>query len=106
MFAFNEDNTFAILDVPGSTVREKALNMYVLTGLGTFLATGDRKFTDALARTKCKEHSCLDAGNHAKTLSGKHPEFHGDKGGGWTVTIPGLKRGAELVKQVADRASK
>lgn len=106
VFEFQDDNTFAIFDVPGSSTRERALNMYILTGLGTFLATGERKFTDSLARAKCKEHSCLDAANHAKTLNAKHPEFHGDKKSGWTVTVPGLKRGTELVKQMADRASK
>lgn len=106
VFDFREDNTFAILDAPGNSMREQALHIYVLTGLGTFLATGERLFTDDLARANCAEHSCLDGSNHAKTLSGKHPEFNGDKNSGWTITVPGLKRGAELVKQVADKAAK
>ena len=106
VFDFRDNDTFAILGVPGASMREQTLNMYVLTGLGTFLATGGRHFNDALARAYCEEHSCLDGPNHSKTLGVKHPEFSGDKGNGWTVTVPGLKRGAELVKQVAGAASK
>jgi hypothetical protein len=106
VFDFRDDGTFAILDVPGSAMREQTLNIYILTGLGTFLATGGRQFADPLARAYCEEHSCLDGPNHSKTLGGKHPEFSGDKNNGWSITVPGIKRGAELVKQVAEAASK
>lgn len=98
VFSFHKDGTFAILDVPGKGMRDKTLNMYILTGLGTFLATGERFFTDALARGNCEAHSCLDSPNHAKTLGAKHPEFSGDKNNGWSIAIPGIRRGAELVK--------
>ena len=105
VFDFRDDDSFAILEVPGKSMREQTLNMYILTGLGTFLATGSRQFTDALARSNCEEHSCYDQANHAKTLKEKHPEFNGDKSNGWSVTVPGIKRGAELVKAVGDAAS-
>jgi hypothetical protein len=106
VFDFRADGTFSILDVPGKGKREQSLNMYVLTGLGTFLATGERKFADDLARTNCDTHSCLDSPNHAKTLGGKHPEFNGDKASGWSITVPGIRRGAQLVKEVAEAATK
>jgi hypothetical protein len=106
VFDFRADGTFAILDVPGKGKREQTLNMYVLTGLGTFLATGERQFADDLARDNCDTHSCLDTPNHSKYLGSKHPEFNGDKASGWSITVPGIRRGAELVKEVADAASK
>lgn len=106
VFDFREDGTFSILDLPGNTIKEKALNTYIMTGLGTFLATGNRQFSDDLARSNCSEHSCLDTGNHSKTLSSKHPEFTGDKSNGWSITVPGLKRGSELVRSMTEAKSK
>jgi hypothetical protein len=100
VFDFRNDGSFALLDVAGTAKREQTLNTYILTGLGTYLATGERAFSDALARGNCEAHSCLDVSNHSKTLAAKHPEFNGDKSSGWTITIPGIRRGAELVKQI------
>lgn len=101
VFDFNADGGFAILDVPGKSKRDQTLNVYILTGLGTFLATGERRFADDLARANCDTHSCLDSANHAKTLGAKHPEFNGDKASGWQITVPGIRRGAVLIKEVA-----
>ncbi len=106
VFDFSADGNFAILEVPGKSMREQTLNTYILTGLATFLATGERRFADDLARANCDTHSCLDSPNHAKTLGGKHPEFNGDKASGWQITVPGIRRGAELMKEVAGAKTK
>jgi hypothetical protein len=106
VFDFRADGTFAVVDVPGKGKREQTLNMYILTGLGTFLATGERQFSDSLARSNCDTHSCLDAPNHAKYLGSRHPEFNGDKASGWSITVPGIRRGAALLKDVAEAAAK
>jgi hypothetical protein len=93
-----------IIDVPGSNKKEKTLNAYVLTGLGRFLTTGQRGFDDATARAVCEKVGCYDAPNHASTLKSPHPEFTGEKKKGYSLTNPGIRRGAELVKQIAGAA--
>lgn len=105
VFNFHADGTFAIIAVPGKSKREMTLNTYVLVGLGTFIASGQRDFTDAVAREACRAHACYDQGNHASTLKGKHPAFVA-KGDDWSLTIPGIKDGIALMKEVVDEASK
>jgi hypothetical protein len=94
-----KDGEFVIHDVPGGSNREKTLNAYNLTGLGTFLTTNNRTFGDASARSLCETVGCYDPNNHANTirLNGP-PEFNGSKKKGYTLTNVGMKRGVELVK--------
>jgi hypothetical protein len=101
VFHFNGDGTFDIHDVPGSNNKAKTLNTYVLTGLGTYLATNSKAFTDDAARQFCKKIGCLDQNNHAATLKDKGAEFSGDKKKGYELTSVGMKRGADLVKELA-----
>lgn len=90
---------FSVLEVPGTKMRERALNTYVLQGLGTFLTTGNKTFADDGARNACQSLGCLDQGNHAKTLKERNTQhLAGDKDKGWTITSPGLKEAAALVK--------
>jgi hypothetical protein len=101
VFHFGGDGKFDILDAPGTTKKDQTLNTYILTGLGTYLATGNRAFDDATARGFCVKIGCYDAANHATHLKEKHPEFSGDKKTGYTLTTVGTKRGAALVKELA-----
>jgi hypothetical protein len=100
-FHFNEDGTFELHAVPGQSQKERTLNTYVLTGLGEYLAKGDRKFADADARELCVRMGCYSATNHSTYLKSKHPEFAGDKDKGYSLTPSGMKRGAVLVKELA-----
>jgi hypothetical protein len=106
VFLFNADGSFQLNfdDAPGKTKKEKTVNIYILTGLGTYLATGQRKFDDTTARRYCQEVGCYDAANHSLHLAPykeKGHEFSGDKDRGYTITNPGLKRGAILIKELA-----
>lgn len=105
VFHLQGDGSFDIHDAPGKSKKDKTLNTYVLTGLGKFLATGDRAFEDAVARGFCEKIGCYDPNNHAIHLK-KHKggEFSGDKKKGYTLTSVGIKRGAELVKQLTGAA--
>jgi hypothetical protein len=100
VFQFNGDGTFDLLDAPGKTKKEKMLNTYVLAGLGKFLTTNDRNFDEATARTYCKTFGCYDQANHAAHMRDRGNEFTGDKSTGYTLTNPGVKRGAALVKEL------
>jgi hypothetical protein len=103
VFHFNGEE-FDIHAAPGTSKKEQTLNTYILTGLGTFLAKGERTFADATARSFCDKLGCSDPTNHAKHLKARGNEFGGDKAKGYTMTNPGLRRGAELVKTVAGSA--
>jgi len=84
-------------DIPGSSAKVKTVNAYVLAGLAKYLASGDLKFDDKLARSVCATSGCYDNTNHATYLKAKGNLFTGSKEG-WAMTSPGLKHGAELVK--------
>ena len=86
--------------IPGRNKKEQTYSAYVLTGLGQFLVTGNAAFTDKAARALCEASGCYDRANHAVHLRDRGNEFTGTKEKGWTLTAPGLKRAAELVKEL------
>lgn len=104
VFQFHKDGSFDIHEVPGKTKKERTLNVYVLTGTGMFLTTGDRTFQDQDARKFCENTGCLDAPNHAAILKDRGSEFAGDKNKGFSISNPGLKRAAAIIKEVAGTA--
>ena len=83
---------------PGKNQKEQAINAYVLTGIAEFLKTGEAKFTDKAGREACKKMGCYGDTNHATYMKKPGNIMSGSKGSGWTLTGPGLKAGAELVK--------
>jgi hypothetical protein len=89
-----------IATVPGRNKKNQTYNAYVLTGLSQFLATGTPAFTDKAARALCEASGCYDRANHAVHMKEKGNEFTGSKDKGWTLTAPGLKRAAELIKEL------
>ena len=105
VFEFRKGEPFVILAVPGAGKKAQTLAMYHLVGLGTFLETGKRDFSDATARQYCKDYGCYDQANHASILDDKHPAFTGDKSTGWLLTVPGIKIAAAMLKEVADAAA-
>jgi hypothetical protein len=90
-----------VAELPGKTGKERTVNAYILAGLTQFLETGEPKFDDKSARAVCKSHGCLDESNHAYNLKGKGNMISGTKESGWTLTGPGLKSGADIVKSTA-----
>lgn len=99
-FHFEEGRLNIIVDLPSKSKRDNTITIYTLMGLGTYLFTGERKFSDADARDACSKHSAYDANNHAATMNALRSELTGDKKNGWTITMPGLKKGAALVKEL------
>jgi hypothetical protein len=65
------------------------------------LATGNAKVDDETARDLCKKMGFFNEGNHAKYMKEKGNVLGGTKDAGWTLTTPGLKSGAEIVKGLA-----
>lgn len=87
-------------EIPGRDKREKTRNAYVLIGTGNLLSQGTASFTDTAARALCEASGCYDAGNHTKAIKDKGNLFSGSKEKGWTVTGPGLKHAAALIKKI------
>ncbi len=104
VFEFRDSEAFKILAVPGRGKKPQTLAMYHLVGLGTYLQTNKREFTDVAARQYCKDYGCYDPANHAAYLDDKHPAFTGDKNSGWLLTVPGIKIAAAIVKEIAETA--
>jgi hypothetical protein len=98
-FLIQDEAVEVIATVPGNNNKEKVRNAYVLTGISQFLRTGDQRFDDSVARSLCERLGFYDRTNHAKYMKGGN-EFTGSKESGWTVTIPGLKAGANLIKDI------
>jgi hypothetical protein len=87
-------------EIPGKIKKEKTYNAYILTGLAKLLSTGAAAFDDKTARALCESSGCYDQANHSVTIKDRGNEFTGTKERGWTLTAPGLKRAATLVKEM------
>jgi hypothetical protein len=86
--------------LPGKNKKEQTFSAYVITGLGQLLLTGDASFDDKAARALCERSGCYDRANHSAILRDRGNEFSGSKEKGWTLTAPGLKRAAEIIKEM------
>ncbi len=86
--------------IPGKSTKDQTLNTYILTGIGNLLITGEPSFPDNQARSLCKNSGCYDSANHSAYLKNRGNVFTGNKKTGWSLTGPGLKLGAELIKEL------
>jgi hypothetical protein len=89
-------------EAPGSSMKAKTINAYILTGISQLLAMGEAKFDDESARALCKTMGCFDKNNHSKFMKEKGNVLGGSKESGWSLTGPGLKSGADLIKGLAN----
>jgi hypothetical protein len=88
-------------EIPGKVRGEQTRNVYLLTGVSRLLASGEPTFDDKGARALCEASGCYDSTNHTKYLKEKGNEFTGSKDAGWTLTAPGLKRAAALIRELS-----
>ncbi len=101
VFHFSADGVEVIApQMPGKNKKEQTFNAYVITGISQLLLSGSASFDDKAARALCERSGCYDSANHSAHLRDRGNEFAGSKEKGWTLTAPGLKRGADLVKEM------
>ena len=86
-------------EIPGRSNRDKVRNAYVLLGIAMLISSGESKFDDKSARALCVKLGFYDKTNHMKYMKGGN-EFIGSKEKGWTLTAPGMRRGAEIIKEI------
>ena len=102
VFQVSGDNAEVIAaSIPGKSKREQTLSAYILTGAGKLISTGEANFDDKSARALCEAAGCYDSPNHTAILRNKGNEFTGSKDKGWSLTSPGLKRAADMIKEIA-----
>lgn len=100
VFHVEESGVDIIAEVPGKTKKEKTYNVYILSGLAAFITQGNPHFGDDDARAMCERIGCYDQANHATHMKDIGGVVSGNKKNGWTLTQPGLKRAAALVKEI------
>lgn len=91
--------------IPGSSKKERMKNIFILTGVASYLKTGIAKFTHEKVKETCTHYASWDTDNfhrHLKTFIG---ELKGDKSSGYTLTSKGLSLGSELIKIIASERS-
>ena len=85
-------------ELPGSTRKEHAQAIYLLTGLGMLLHSGNSSFSDEVARKNCKEFGAYDGSNHAAYVKALRQFILGGKGEPLRLTKPGERRAVEVAK--------
>jgi hypothetical protein len=101
VFHTGKEGVEVIASVPGKSKKEQTYNAYILVGLGQLLFTGSATFQDKAARALCESSGCCDKANHSVHIRIRGNIFTGTKDKGWTLTEPGLRRAAEIVKVIS-----
>ena len=86
--------------LPGKSKRQQTVETYLLCGLRSLLQSGESRFADEEARQLCRSVGCYDGANHNNYTKAFDNLVHGTKDSGWTLTVPGLNRAAEIVKAI------
>ncbi len=97
------DGTVEVIaaQLPGRNKKDQTYSAYLLTGVGQLLLNGNPAFDDKAARALCETAGCYDPNNHSTILKDRGNEFTGSKDRGWTLTAPGMKRAADLIKDAS-----
>jgi hypothetical protein len=91
--------------MPESGKKKQTVQAYILSGVKSFLRSGDTTFNDSEARELCTKVGCYDSPNHATYTTGFGNLITGSKSAGWKLTNPGLSAGAQIVKQLVPEAN-
>jgi hypothetical protein len=89
---------------PGKSGKDQTIAVYILRGVTQLLATGDPTFDDKSARKLCEDLGCYDSNNHSVYMRAIGNNLAGSKDKGWKLTAPGMKKGADLIKEMTKGA--
>lgn len=90
--------------IPGRSPKGQTISAYILKGVAQLLATGEPTFDDKSARKLCVDLGCYNSANHAVYMNSMGNTITGSKDKGWKLTAPGLKKGADLIKEMTKGA--
>ena len=101
VFHFGQDGVdFIASEISGKSDKEKTYSVYILCGIQKLLSEGTLTFEDKEARKLCEHLGCFNKGNHALYLKSIGNSITGSKNKGWTLTVPGQKKAALLIKEL------
>lgn len=96
-----DGGTATLIALPGKTDKEKTLNVYLLAGIANLLTSGVATIDDKDARSICEGMGCYNSNHHSEYVDEKGNLFIGSKKDGWTLTMPGQKAAALLIKELS-----
>ncbi|MGY2902970.1 hypothetical protein [Bradyrhizobium sp. URHC0002] len=101
VFHIDGETVDIIVDsAPGKNQKQQTINAYLLTGIREFIKTGEPKLDDKSGRESCERMGCYGPTNHATYMGKPGNVLSGSKDGGWSLTGPGMKAGADLIKEM------
>ncbi len=101
VFHINGGNVELIADsVPGRSRRDKTINCYLLVGIRGLLRTDEPRFADKDAIEYCQVTHSYDKNNHTTFRQALSNRVSGDRQSGFTLTVPGLRDAALLIKEM------
>lgn len=105
------DNLFHIEDevveliadsVPGRSKKDKTINCYLLVGIKNLIQNDEAKFQDKEALEFCQRTLSYDKNNHTTHRQALSSRASGDRSSGFSLTVPGLRDAAKLVKEMSE----
>lgn len=101
IFHIDDNRVELIIDaVPGQSKREKTVNCYLLVGIRNYLQADEPKFADREALEFCHMTQCYDKNNHTANRQSLSNRVSGDRTTAFTLTVPGLRDAANLIKEI------
>lgn len=88
-------------EVPGNTKKERTINCYLLVGVRNLIEGDEAKFEDKEALEYCQLTGSYDKNNHTTNRQALSNRMSGDRRHGFSLTVPGLRAAAELIRMMA-----
>ena len=91
--------------VPGKSKRERVQNVFRLTAIAQYLATGAARVSYEDLKEACLHYDAYDVTNHSKNLKSLGREISGSKESGYTLTATGITGATNLIKEMTGPSS-
>ncbi len=98
-FHLDGDMDILVAEVPGTSKREQTKNCYLVAGARALLSSGEATVSEGDVVALCKRYKCYDSTNHATYRKQAGNYLAGDKGKGFTLSAPGLRAAADLLRK-------
>lgn len=102
---YHIDGTVELIahSVPGATKKEKTINCYLLVGVRSLIQNDEPKFSDKEGMEFCQITQAYDKNNHTTNRQALSNRVSGDRRTGFTLTVPGLRDAANLIKSMGQQ---
>jgi len=103
---FNHDGTQYIIIINVNSLKEKVnskkqVKLALLLGIKNLFETGAADIQKDMLVDTCKNYACHDPKNFSTNMK-KQRNLFLPKGDGWTLTMPGREKAAEIIKELGE----